>query len=199
MDLDELKESWQNIDTPPITDETKIQHIINHRGLSAFNSLLRTEKVFIILLILCVFISFTLKDQLCFIVYIISVFIAIGWQVYKYGLLKKLQFARMSLLEVAAKISTYKKYIYYEIIVGGIWGIGFVLLWITRVVAYDFVRCSSNQSINVASFIFIFLAIVVFIALWMLVLYKFLYMNKIRIIKEAIREAEEVADFQSKE
>lgn len=199
MDLDKLKESWQKTDAKSTMDESKIQLIINHQGQSAFRSLIKTERILLITYIICVFLSFVFRDLLCIIVYLASIVLGFVWQIYKYKFLKKIHLTEMPLLDIADKIATYKKYLYKEIYIGCVWAIGFLILWIVRVVAQDLIRISPGHKISIFLLIIIFMGMFLFVGVISVALYKILYLDKIETIKEAIKDAEEVADFENDE
>ncbi|WP_163357811.1 hypothetical protein [Dysgonomonas sp. 25] len=186
MELDKLKESWLKAEVKSSISEEKIQRMVNNRGKSAFNSLLRTEKIMLFLLFPCLFFSVYLypKVPISSVVYAILIPLGIIWQFYKLNHLRKIDFTNMNILEVSKLINKYKLFIKWEII----GGVAFLILFL----AFYTIELSFYYSNIPATGLIIACSIGISVALlFMLFIYKVFYLNNIKKIEASIKEIEE--------
>ena len=181
MDLDNIKKTWQQADIRPDIDDDKIRKMLSNEGHSAFNSLLRHEKIGIVGLLLCFPIGYLVFEKympvaVCF---IISTLLAFAWQLYKYRRLKKVDMAQLNITEISNQIYSYRKIIYKEFIVGLIWFIAFVLF----LGYWEFADEGMHPAIYIVVMAIAFIGVVF--------TYKKLYWNNIKKLEAAIKEVEE--------
>lgn len=181
MDLDNIKKTWQETNITPSIDEQKIEKMLSNEGHSAFNSLLKYEKMGRVAMIICLLIAYPIFSNhlSVLIIYTISVILGFFWQMYKVRKLKKVDIAHQSITEISNQVYWYRKIISKEFIIGIIWFIGVVLL-----LGYlEF----SEKSMRPATFI-----IAMSIAfIGVLITYKILYWNNIKKLEDAIKEVKE--------
>jgi len=192
MDLDKIKEIWKENDIKPSIGEDKIYKMLDNKGKSALNGLLRFEKISVCLLPFFIFAPFIHNHYNKLAPYpLFSIILFIGlciigffWQLYKIRLLKKIDPEKMDVILYSKHIALYRKYISYEIIVGICWLIAFVL-------SYFFSLTHRIPGEHMMFFI-IFMAVLLIISVIIIVLfYKWLYTKKIKEIERNIKEIEE--------
>lgn len=192
MDLDKLKNTWQKAEIKLTMNENQIQQILNNKGKSAFNKLIRYEKIgFIVSFLLIIAsigliilsqIALKIKDDYFPLFFCVStIFISI-WQGYKYKFLNKIDTLKMDILQVSQNINTYKKYIAGEWIVAIIWTIAMFLIF--------FINKLPN--ISLLCFIMIILAISAYAILITFIIYKLTISRYLINIEESIKEVEEL-------
>lgn len=186
MELDKLKKSWQQAEIKSSIDEDKIQRIINNRGKSAFNTLLKLERISFYASFCCIFfavfiffLSYTLG-----IVYSLLIPVAVYWQSYKIRYLKKTDFVQMNVLEISKHINKYKLFIKKELIAVT----GFVVVFF-GIYAFELEYIFTHLPLSMRAVI---IGASVFITVLLLYLvYRFLYMDNIKKIEQAIKEVED--------
>jgi len=193
MELDSLKKSWQEANIKPAMDEDKIQHMINNQGHSAFNSLLKYEKLGIIIAIICLPLSLIFRDIALIILYLVSVPIMVTWQIYKYKYLKKIDLTSMNILDVSKRIIKYKKYLSIEFFVAMVWGMIFCLLFVFRTVVIDLANAKhiAVEQVETSTIILFLIGIFLILTIFAGIFFKFLYLNNIKRIQKAIKEVQE--------
>ncbi|WP_108823137.1 hypothetical protein [Dysgonomonas sp. Marseille-P4361] len=181
MDLDNIKKAWQETNISPSIDEQKIEKMLSNEGHSAFNSLLKYEKLGRTLMIICLLIAYPVFSNhlSVFIIYTVSVILGFFWQLYKVRKLKEIDIAHQSITQISNQVYWYRKIIFKEFVIGIIWFVGLVML-----LGYlEF----SDKSIRPTAFI-----IAMSIAfIGVIITYKLLYWNNIKKLEEAIKEVEE--------
>ena len=185
MDLDNIKKTWQETNIKPGIDDEKIRKMLSNEGHSAFNSLLRYEKLGIAVLVICLPLGYLLFSKytplaLCFIG---SNLLALLWQIYKLRKLKQVDMVTMSITEVSCHIYWYRKIIIREFFVGAIWLICFFIFFGYYELIYDSASFT-RQLIVIAAVIVIGLAVAY-------IIYKILYLNNIKKLETAIKEIED--------
>ena len=192
MDLDKLKNTWQNAEIKLTMNENQIQQILNNKGKSAFNKLIRYEKIgFIVSFLLIIAsigiiilsqIALKIKDDYFPLFFCVSTILISIWQGYKYKFLNKIDTLKMDILQVSQNINTYKKYIAGEWIVAIIWTIAMFLIF--------FINKLPN--ISLLYFIMIILAISAYAILITFIIYKLTISRYLINIEESIKEVEEL-------
>lgn len=192
MDLDKLKNTWQNAEIKLTMNENQIQQILNNKGKSAFNKLIRYEKIgFIVSFLLIIAsigiiilsqIALKIKDDYFPLFFCVSTILISIWQGYKYKFLNKIDTLKMDILQVSQNINTYKKYIAGEWIVAIIWTIAMFLIF--------FINKLPN--ISLLYFIMIILAISAYAILITFIIYKLTISRYLINIEESIKEIEEL-------
>lgn len=181
MDLDNIKKTWQETDITPSIDEQKIEKMLSNEGNSAFNSLLKYEKLGRIAMIICLLIAYPVFSNhlFIFIFYSISCILGYFWQIHKIKKLKKIDIANQSITEISNQVYWYRKIISKEFIIGIGWFIGFVLL-------LGYLELSAKA---MRPAVYITTMIIAFIGI--LITYRLLYWNNIKKLEAAIKEIEE--------
>lgn len=192
MDLDKLKNTWQNAEIKLTMNENQIQQILNNKGKSAFNKLIRYEKIgFIVSFLLIIAsigliifsqIALKIKDDYFPLFFCVSTILISIWQGYKYKFLNKIDTLKMDILQVSQNINTYKKYIVGEWIVAIIWTIAMFLIF--------FINKLPN--ISLLYFTMIILAISAYAILITFIIYKLTISRYLINIEESIKEVEEL-------
>lgn len=181
MDLDNIKKSWQEANINPSIDEQKIQKMLDNEGESAFNKILKYEKIGRIAIIACLLIAYPVfsKHLFAFLIYTVSVILGFFWQIYKINKLKKIDIAHQSITDISTQIYWYRRIIYKEFIFGLIWFIGFASF-------LGYLEFASN-SIHPA----IYIIVMTMAFLGVILTYKKLYWNNFKKLEKAIKEVEE--------
>ncbi len=123
MELEEIKKLWQDMDTPKaqkqITDDS-IRRILQQEGKSALDKLIRTARVYTIIMIplglflcLCSHQFFTAGGfYMVWPLLFLLICIALEpYEIYLYRLLKSIDYSTMSVKEVSARILKYQHHI----------------------------------------------------------------------------------------
>lgn len=191
MDLDNIKKTWQATDLKSTVGEDKIKKMLDNKGRGAFANLLKFEKLFFLLLIPCLFFAIALFFMHLFpaIVYSALLIPAFVWQNYKIRYLKGIDFSAMGILEVSKKMTRYKKFLFYEIVVGVVWAILFLVSYTYYGLPKIFPRLFVEGGSNLYTIIFVSTVLLTFLSLT--VIYKYIYFNNIKKIQEAVKEVEE--------
>lgn len=191
MDLDNIKKVWQVTGIKPAISDEKIQKIVDNKGKSAFEKLVKYEKLGLILGVICIPVSFTFRDTATIIFYLSSILLILIWQVYKYRFLKRINLSEMGIIEISAKINRYKKYISREFIIGIVWVFVFTGFWCFNVI-YEDIKAISDKS--VIPLIVIFVVYIVMLSTLIVIawaLYKAMYTTNIAALEKSIEEIEE--------
>lgn len=191
MDIDNIKKVWQETTVVPSITDCEIQQMLDNRGKSAFEKLLRYEKIGLIICFLCIPMSFLFKDVFLIIFYLCSIVLAVVWQIYKYRFLKKIDIVKMGILQISASINRYKKYLYKEIILGFIWAFLFCLAWLYKKVDQDISKDFLIRENSPLIIVGVFIALILFIFSFAYTLYRLLYLNNIKVLEKSIQEVEE--------
>lgn len=130
MDLDKLKETWQSAEIRSSINEGKIQQMLDNRGKTALEKLIRYEKRFFWLYVGCILFlpMFWSMNIVLFAIYLISIILGCIWQQYKYMHIKDTDLLEMDVLTVSSRITNYKKYIFWEFIIGLVYTFLFIVL-----------------------------------------------------------------------
>jgi hypothetical protein len=185
MDLDNIKKTWQETEIKPTIDNEKIQKMISNEGRSAFNSLLRYEKIGIILLIICIpmIYALSLRHTPVIVFYIFSVVVFLVWQVYKFKKLRGINLSEMGITEISSHFYWYRKAILKEFVAGLVWIIFFSIL-------FGYFELFNNPDYFYKRLIIFVISVLIglFIAI---VIYKMIYWNNIKKMEISIREIQE--------
>lgn len=186
MDLDNIKKSWQKADIKPIVSEDKIQKMIDNKGKSAFNSLLRYEKFGIILLILCIPLGLIVFEKYAPVsaFYACSVLLGLCWQIYKFVKLKQIDMATMGITEISERFLWYRKAIAKELAIGIVWFIVIVLF-------IGYLEFSSHIEKDYIPHLIIFISCMTLAFIGVLLTYKMLYWKNIKKMQDSINEVKE--------
>lgn len=194
MDLDKLKDTWNKTDIQPKIDDEKIIRMLDKKGKGALQRLLWFEWFGAILVPILTVVAFIFNQYNPKVPY--STFttiwfysfciLAFFWQIFKLRLLKKMSPEDNDILTSLKTITSYKKYIRYELFIGCIWLIIFVISHSFTILSY----VSENRFMSFV--ITLSVATILIIAL-VLLLYRKLYYKNINSIKHSI---EEIKDFE---
>lgn len=192
MDLDNIKKVWQVTDIKPAISDEKIQKILDNKGKSAFEKLVKYEKIGLILGAICIPISFTFRDTATIIFYLCSILLILIWQVYKYKFLKGINLSEMGIIEISTKINRYKKYISREFIIGIAWAFAFTGFWCFNVIYKDISKNTLENSMTpliVICIVYVVMLSTLIVIAW--ALYKTMYTTNIAALEKSIKESEE--------
>jgi hypothetical protein len=199
MDLDNLKKTWQATEVRPTIDECKIQKMLDNRGQSAFEKLIKYDRIFLWLLIPCIFagVLFYYIHPVPGIIYCIVLINGFCWQTYKLRFMKKVNLSEMGILEVSRCITKYRKLLLYEIIIGSVGIVVFFVPYIYFGIPGMLSKISGRNSEQVqATFDICHMAVMLIItivsaAVLSFFLYKYMYFDNIKQVQNSIKEIEE--------
>lgn len=195
MDLDNLKKDWQATNPDVRVDDDKIRQMLDNKGKSAFEKLLKVEKLFLKLLLLCIpfiLIFYFVTSPLVGILYAILVVVSFILQRYKISFLKKINILEMNLIEASLAIGRYRKIVYGEILVGAILAVAFLSIYSYTFVQKHYVASAMEDSrFFVAYLVYILIISFVTLGVILYVIYSRYYFKNIRDIERSIAEAEE--------
>jgi hypothetical protein len=199
MDLDNLKKTWQETEVRPAIDECKIRKMLDNRGKSAFEKLIRYDKIFLWLLIPCAVANIFFYYMHLIVGIILSILLVYGfcWQVYKLGFMKKVNLSEMGILEVSKCITKYRKLLLYEIIIGAVGVVSFFVPYIYLGIPGVLNKMSGRDSEQVYAAFDIYHMAIMFVIMIILVavisffLYKYMYFNNVKQVQNSIKEIEE--------
>lgn len=131
MDLDNIKKTWQQTDLKSKVDDSKIRKMLDNKGQSAFNSIMRYEKYGIIGLVICMLVAYPFfsEHKPVFYFYLVTCLVGIVWQIYKFKLIKSANIAELSITKAAKFYYQYRGMIVKELIVGCVWFLVFIILF----------------------------------------------------------------------
>ena len=95
----------------------------------------------------------------------------------------------MSILDISKSIITYKKYILYEIIVGSVWGVAFLICYTYYGLPSMFPRLFEEDS-SLFLILMLFLGLAFSFGL-MYAIYRSVYLKNIRKIQDSIKEIQD--------
>lgn len=197
MDLDQIKNIWQEVDSlkehKRITDE-RIKKMLKNEGKSALDKLIRIAKFYTIAMIPCGLIiclcSYKFFEAgglyiICPLAFLLLTLLMEPLEIYLYRLLKGIDYSTMSVKEVSTRILKYKQIIqkaeFYGLIVFivymAIWYFLYYKLWFGDQIMWSFIIFMSV----------IYISGIIAIPL----LYKKLYYKNINKINENLKELEE--------
>lgn len=185
MDLDNIKKKWQETEIKPNLETEKICAMLSNKGYSAFNSLLRYEKMGMIAMVACLGLGYLIFSRypLIVIIYCTSATFGFFWQLYKWKKLKNTNIAEMTIMEVSTLFYWYRKVIYKEFFLGIVWFILFFIILGYLEITHD----PSFRSLRIT----IFIAGAFIGLIGAIVTYKLMYWNNIKKLATAIKEVEE--------
>lgn len=194
MDLDKLKDTWNKTDIQPEIDDEKIIRMLDKKGKGALQRLLWFECLGVILvpvLVVMVFIYNQCNPKVPYSIFTIIWFysfctLVFFWQIFKLKLLKRINPENNDILTSFKTITRYKKYVRYELFVGCVWLIIFVISHAFTILSY----VSENRFM---SFVITLSVATVLVIVFILLLYRKLYYKNINSIKRSI---EEIKDFE---
>jgi len=190
MDLDKIKNSWNELDISASTNENAIKNIMKSNAKTTLYRLITTETFLFFIIIPLLSVPY-IVDYFLDGVYILPLFIktayilfcltGLFWQGYKRRLLKQIDIANVGILDNRRFFLKYKLCIKYEIIVGTIFAlllyVAFVYSWKERMTDYIFeVYCWTN------------VVLCILILLLGIFLYKKVYYKQIKKIESSLNE-----------
>ena len=196
MDLDYIKKTWQQVDIESSIGEDKIQMMLDNKGQGALARLIRYEKFFLCLMVLCVLFGalFYILHPVTGIIYSITLVISFFWQSYKIKYLKNIDVSTMGILEVSKRITRYRQYITYEIIAGTVFALIFFSCYIFFAMP-EFVSIVHHKPIGnqipLFELVVSFVASLLLFAIIVYLIYRFMYIKNIRSIRKSIKEVED--------
>lgn len=129
MDLDKIKKEWQETPVEVHLDDEQIGRMIDQKGQTAFNKLVKYEKIGLVVSVLLLFMAniFIYKElsQLYRVVVVVLFF----WQLYKCWYLRKVDLKKMSIVDISKYYIRYKRFIIVENIFGILFFLFFVLFY----------------------------------------------------------------------
>lgn len=199
MDLDNLKKTWQETEVKPTIDECKIQKMLDNKGQSAFEKLIKYDKIFLWLLIPCIFggIFFYYMHPIPGIIYSIVLIYGFLWQSYKLKFMKKADLSEMTILEASKCITKYKKLLLYEIIIGAVAVVVFFVPYVYFGIPGMINRMSGRDTeqvhaiFDISHMAIMFVIMIVSVTVISFFLYKYMYFNNIKQVQNSINEIEE--------
>ncbi len=191
MDLDNIKQTWSQLDQSPPIEECKIRLILNNKGKDALSRLMKYERIFLWLLIPCAAIGFFFYciHHFTGIFYSVLLLVAFFWQAYKIQYLKNTDLSLMRVLDVSKRINIYKKYIYSEIVVGCF----FAIIFFVSYIFYALPSLFPDREDGAINLFMLFTFSLLLFATIIYVLYRKIYIKNIRALKKSIAE---VKDFE---
>ena len=197
MELDEIKKIWNEIDLlkekQQISDH-RIKETLKNEGKSALAKLIKVAKFYVIAtiplgLLFClvsyIFFKAGGSYMICPLAFLIYCFLLEPIEIYLYRLLKKIDFAYMTVKEVSERILKYQNILQKCKMYGIIFFVIFFGIWL-----YLYYKLSFGSEI--IEWFIIYLIVLYLIGLIAIpLLYKKLYFNNINRIKESLRELKE--------
>lgn len=187
MDLDAIKNKWQNQQIKSSLNDDVVEKMLNKKGGTALDKLKVVEKLFFILNTLCI-----LVVPLLLIVGF-SLFFIIGfgvlcvtssvWSYYKMSMLRQINIITMNLLDVYSQVVKYRKLIIYELILG-VCLIFLFDMWYIADIAHQHDEAFFSSNFYILQFIILYVITLVICAL----LYYKLYWKNIKKLLKAIDE-----------
>lgn len=193
FNLDHIKQGWKELTPQKSIDNRIIIKILDNKGQSAYEELIKTEKLLLYLSIPCFLVGIIFWfDNISFAILFYAFLIpGIIWQVYKLRYISQLDVLSMGLLQFLKKITTFKKYILYECIIGIGWLIIFlILITFLYIPAIHPVFFQDNGLLKRIIMLFIELVIICPITIFV---YKRIYLKR---IEEIINSSNEVKEFE---
>jgi hypothetical protein len=194
MDLDNLKKAWLETEIKPTIDECKIQRMLDNKGQSAYAKLIKYDKLFLRLLILCAFADIFLfyLHYIPGIIYFVLLVYSLYWQLYKLRIMKKTDLSEMTILEVSKRITKYKKLLLYEITISTIGIVIFSISYIYLGIPNMMNKLSGvNQELVQPDFAIALLIMIIATLAISYFLYKYMYFDNIKKVQDSIREIDE--------
>lgn len=194
MDLDNLKKDWQATKLDVRVNDDKVRQMLDNKGKSAFEKLLKVEKfglwACIAAFSLAVLFYFDFTPGVG-ISYGVLLMFGVVWQLFMINMLKAIDVAQMDVMSVSVAINRYKTYLIRGIIWGSIvpivWALYACFTFAYKVFLRD--NLSMGSVILLASLVFIFS--VGFAVALCYFIYSNYYFNNIREIERSIKEVEE--------
>ncbi len=197
MELEEIKKIWQEVDSlkeqKQISDE-RMKRILKNEGKSALDKLIRTAKIYTIIVIpLGIFVcllshKFFEAGGFYFVWPLLMLLLTIGMEpleIYVYRLLKGIDYSTMTVKEVSARILKYQEIIKKAEFYGIIIFVVYMAVWY-----YLYYKLIFGDEI-IWPFIITMGGVYVGGMIAIPLLYKKLYYNNINKIKENLKELEE--------
>ncbi len=138
MDLDKIKNTWQNTEIKSSLTEENIQQILSQKGQSAFNKIKFYEKtgiiLFPLLIILNIYFIVAVNRLNVEVSLLLPYFFTISslsfwiWNIYKFVFLKRINLDTANIMSILRAVETYKKYMSSETIILLIWITIFIVL-----------------------------------------------------------------------
>lgn len=192
MDLDKIKKSWDTASLKPEIKDAKIESMISHEGQSAFNKVLRYELIGFVAGVICLFASFVFRYLPVILFFAVSCLLALGWQLYKIRLLKKIDMLKMSIIEISRSYIRYRRYIIYELIFSVIW----TIIMLTLFAYFEYQNKWSIDTENATRSIMIFsICMAASLSIGILIVLKYFWKN----LKKLGQSIKEVQAFEKEE
>ena len=190
MELDNIKRNWQNTSIKPVLEEDQIRRMVSNISGSAYSNLLKYEKIGIFVFLLCLGVFFVFKEPFLRCFYLTSGLFGIFWQIYKYRYLKQIDLLNDNIIDVASKITMYKKYLGREIVIGIVWAFLFFALYIYTLL-FDPTKFVFYNPDKIRWGVIAYVIAVTFVISFGLLFYKLMYRDNIRILEKSLKEIEE--------
>ena len=188
MDLDMIKKDWQEASLKSTINEEKITQMIDNKGQSAFNKLLKYERFGMIILPFLIITSPFFRFIPLIIFFVLTCLLGAFWQGYKYKFLKKIDFLRMNIIEISRFFITYRKYVIIEAVVSIVWF--FTIISMLAYMTYEnLTKEKGKDGSDFITFISIITAIGFVV---MIVVSWFIYWKHVRTLGRSIKELEEL-------
>ena len=199
MDLDKMKNAWQEADIKPNVRDEKIKQMLENRGQWAFGRLLSIEKIGVICVFICIplWIGIFLLDKYLDNISIFSIFMLVSltlvsvWQIMKYRFLRKIDVTK-GLVLVSSQIVRYKKLLSTELIIAVVWVLVAAALFVYNKVLMtkdiSLPDITASQLLFALLFYVLFCGVTFFIT-W--VIYKAYFVGNIKWIEQSIAEIRE--------
>ena len=197
MELDEIKEIWQEIDLlkeKQQVNDTRIKEMLKNEGKTALAKLIRMSVFGMIALIplgliLCL-LSYKFFEaggyyMIWPLVFLFLCIVMTPFDVYLYRLLKGIDYSRMSVKEVSERILKYQTIIRKFEMYGIIVGVVYLGIWY-----YLYYKLIFGTEIN-RIFIIFMIVMCLLVGISIPFLYKKFYYNNINRIKESLKELKE--------
>lgn len=133
MDLNKIKDTWQNTEIKVRLNEEKIQQMVSSKGQSAFSKLKYYENLELIVFPFIILLNITFIAAVQYLKTNISIILPTFtagscfcfwiWSIYKFRFLKKVNLIKMNIIDIVKAVDIYKKYMRKEYII--------ILVWIT--------------------------------------------------------------------
>jgi MFS family permease len=192
MELDKIKELWNEIDVlkekQHLSDE-KIKDMLKNKGKTALSKLIWFAKFSMVMFIpLGVFgyYYFVGYNNVFAIIYFLICIFGVLFEIYKYRLLKKINFSDMTIKDVSERILKYKNIIKNELI----YGITGLVVFLGAYIYVDILQNGAPEHLWVLVIIMTIYVILASLFIGYFI-YKRIYFNRINQIKESLNELKE--------
>lgn len=194
MDLDNLKKDWQATNPDVRVDDDKIRQMLDNKGKSAFEKLLKVEKYALWASMPCFLVAILFYFYFSFgvgISYHILLIFNVLWQLYMINKLKVIDVTQMDVMSVSEAFNKYKKrlvqYIIWGSVISVVWLLYACFTFVYKVYIRDNLDTGSVIVLTSVMLIISFGYAVAFVYF----IYSRYYFKNIREIERSIKEVEE--------